>query len=69
MQKGDFGLDDLDEQKMISLLTDVIEKINKENQELSIQQAHIQVTSKSVYCFGNIVQMQNKCKCFNTEML
>ncbi|KAM9366077.1 cell cycle progression protein 1 isoform 2-T2 [Symphorus nematophorus] len=40
-QRGDFGLDDLDEQKVISLLTEVIEKINKENQELNIQQAHI----------------------------
>ncbi|XP_051235164.1 cell cycle progression protein 1 isoform X2 [Dicentrarchus labrax] len=41
-QMVDFGLDDLDEQKVISLLTEVIEKIKKENQELSIQQAHIQ---------------------------
>lgn len=37
------GLDDLDEQKVISLLTDVIEKLKKENQELHIKQVHVQV--------------------------
>ncbi|KAF3686404.1 Cell cycle progression protein 1 [Channa argus] len=41
-QRGDFGLDDLDENKVISLLTGVIEKIKKENQDLSIKQVHIQ---------------------------
>ncbi|GLD58430.1 cell cycle progression protein 1 isoform X1 [Lates japonicus] len=41
-QRGDFGLKDLDEQKVISLLTEVIEKIKKENQDISIKQAHIQ---------------------------
>nr|XP_020460780.1 cell cycle progression protein 1 isoform X1 [Monopterus albus] len=41
-QRGHFGLDDLDEQKPISLLTEVIEKVKKENQELSSKQAHIQ---------------------------
>lgn len=44
VQRGDFGLDDLDEHSVISLLTEVIEKIKKENQELNTQQAHIQVT-------------------------
>lgn len=44
VQKGDFGLDDLDEQKVISLLTEVIKKIKKENQELKVKQTHIQVT-------------------------
>ncbi|XP_065809060.1 cell cycle progression protein 1 isoform X1 [Labrus bergylta] len=39
-EKGDF--DDLDEQKVISLLTEVIEKMKKENQGLSVKQAHIQ---------------------------
>ncbi|XP_070762210.1 cell cycle progression protein 1 isoform X2 [Enoplosus armatus] len=41
-QRGDVGLDDVDEQKVISLLTEVIEKIKKENQELNIKQVHIQ---------------------------
>ncbi|KAM7014967.1 cell cycle progression protein 1 [Tautogolabrus adspersus] len=39
-EKGDF--DDLDEQKVISLLAEVIKKMKKENQGLSIKQAHIQ---------------------------
>nr|XP_019954454.1 PREDICTED: cell cycle progression protein 1 isoform X2 [Paralichthys olivaceus] len=39
-QNGD--LKDLDEQNMISLLTDVIEKMKKENQEINIKQKHIQ---------------------------
>lgn len=43
IQRGDFALDDLDEHTVISLLTEVIEKIKKENQELNTQQAHIQV--------------------------
>ncbi|XP_070700409.1 cell cycle progression protein 1 isoform X2 [Pempheris klunzingeri] len=42
IQRGDFGLDDLDEQKIISLLTEVIRKTKKENQELQDKQAHIQ---------------------------
>ncbi|XP_049900056.1 cell cycle progression protein 1 isoform X1 [Epinephelus moara] len=42
VQKSDFALDDLDEQKVISLLTEVIEKMKKENQELNIKRAHIQ---------------------------
>ncbi|KAM7424082.1 hypothetical protein PAMA_000438 [Pampus argenteus] len=42
VQRGDLGLDDLDEQYVILLLTDVIEKIQKDNQELNIKQAHIQ---------------------------
>ncbi|XP_030269817.1 cell cycle progression protein 1 isoform X3 [Sparus aurata] len=41
-QRGDFGLDDLDDKKVISLLTEVIEKMKRENHELIIQQAHIQ---------------------------
>ncbi|KAK2854069.1 hypothetical protein Q5P01_006730 [Channa striata] len=41
-QKGEFGLDDLDEQKLLYLLTEVIEKINKENQKLGLKQLHIQ---------------------------
>ncbi|XP_022598798.1 cell cycle progression protein 1 isoform X2 [Seriola dumerili] len=41
-QRGDFALKDLDEQKVISLLTEVIEKIKKENQEINVNQAHIQ---------------------------
>ncbi|XP_039994551.1 cell cycle progression protein 1 isoform X2 [Xiphias gladius] len=40
-ERGDFGLKDLDDQKMISLLTEVIEKIKKENQEINIKGAHI----------------------------
>lgn len=43
----DFGFDDLDEQEVISLLTDVIEKVKKENEELYIKQTNIQVTWKS----------------------
>ncbi|XP_047436831.1 cell cycle progression protein 1 isoform X2 [Mugil cephalus] len=38
----DFGLDDVDEQKVISLLTEVIEKMRKENQELNMRQVYIQ---------------------------
>ncbi|XP_040890471.1 cell cycle progression protein 1 isoform X2 [Toxotes jaculatrix] len=41
-QWGDLSLKDLDEQKVISLLTEVIEKIKKENQEINIKQAHVQ---------------------------
>lgn len=41
-QGGELVLDDLDEQKVISLLTQVIETMKKENRELSIQQAHVQ---------------------------
>ncbi|XP_071344439.1 cell cycle progression protein 1 isoform X2 [Trachinotus anak] len=41
-QRGDFALKDLDEQKVISLLTEVIEKIKKENQEINVKQVHIQ---------------------------
>lgn len=44
VQRGDFGLDDLDEQKVISLLTEVIKKMKKENQELNTETASIQVT-------------------------
>lgn len=43
IQRGDFALDDLDEHTVISLLTEVIEKIKNENQALNTQQAHIQV--------------------------
>ncbi|XP_029317171.1 LOW QUALITY PROTEIN: cell cycle progression protein 1 [Cottoperca gobio] len=42
VQRVDFGLEDLDEQNVISLLTEVIEKMKKENQELNIQRVHIQ---------------------------
>ncbi|XP_054466609.1 cell cycle progression protein 1 isoform X2 [Anoplopoma fimbria] len=41
-QRVEFGSDDLDEQEVISLLTEVIEKVKKENQELNIKQEHIQ---------------------------
>lgn len=41
-QRGNFVLDDLDEQKVISLLMEVIEKIKKKNQELNKQQAYFQ---------------------------
>lgn len=58
----------MDEQKVISLLTEVIEKIKSENEALNIKQAHIQVMGKSVYIFGNIIHMQNECKCYE-EML
>ncbi|XP_034385348.1 cell cycle progression protein 1 isoform X2 [Cyclopterus lumpus] len=42
VQRDEFGLDDPEEQKGISLLTEVIEKIKKENLELNIKQEHIQ---------------------------
>ncbi|XP_070821723.1 cell cycle progression protein 1 isoform X2 [Chaetodon trifascialis] len=42
VEMSDFDLDELDEQKVISLFTDVLEKIKNENQELSVKQAHIQ---------------------------
>lgn len=53
VQRGDFGLDDLEDldnqddldYTVISLLTDEIEKIKKENLELNNKQAHIQVPS------------------------
>ncbi|XP_010793161.1 cell cycle progression protein 1 isoform X3 [Notothenia coriiceps] len=38
----DFGADDLDQQEVNSLLSQVMEKIQKENQELNIQQVLIQ---------------------------
>ncbi|XP_042337557.1 cell cycle progression protein 1, partial [Plectropomus leopardus] len=41
-QRGDFGLGDLDEKKVISLLKEVIEKMKKENQELNMKRAHFQ---------------------------
>uniref|UniRef100_A0AAQ5ZZ73 Cell cycle progression 1 n=1 Tax=Amphiprion ocellaris TaxID=80972 RepID=A0AAQ5ZZ73_AMPOC len=41
-QSGNLGLDELDEQKVISLLTEMIENIKKENQELSLKKVHIQ---------------------------
>lgn len=44
VQRDDFVLDDLNEHTVISLLTEVIEKIKKENQKLIAQQTHIQVT-------------------------
>lgn len=37
------NLDDLDEHVVISLLTDVVGKLQKEKQKLSIKQAQIQV--------------------------
>lgn len=37
------NLDDLDEQVVISLLTDVVGELQKENQKLSSKQAQIQV--------------------------
>ncbi|TNN87477.1 Protogenin A [Liparis tanakae] len=40
--RDEFGSDVPEEQKGISLLTEVIEKIKKENQELNIKQEHIQ---------------------------
>lgn len=43
-QRINFGRDNLDEQQVILLLAEVIEKIKKENQELSAKQDHIQVT-------------------------
>lgn len=39
------NLDDLDEQVVISLLTNVVGKLLKENQQLSSKQAQIQVGS------------------------
>uniref|UniRef100_UPI0037E98603 cell cycle progression protein 1 isoform X2 n=1 Tax=Semicossyphus pulcher TaxID=241346 RepID=UPI0037E98603 len=42
IREDDFFLDDLDEQKVISLLTEVVEKIKKENQVLNFKQAQIQ---------------------------
>jgi len=48
-QRDEFGSDDPEEQKGISLLTEVIEKIKKENQELNIKQEHIQVTCELIW--------------------
>ncbi|KAL6113136.1 ccpg1 [Pungitius sinensis] len=42
IQRGESGLNELDEQKKISMLTEVIEKMKKENQDLIIRQEHIQ---------------------------
>ncbi|XP_034725948.1 cell cycle progression protein 1 isoform X5 [Etheostoma cragini] len=42
VQRGDDDLDELDEQTVSSLLTEVIEKIKTENQELNTKQAQIQ---------------------------
>lgn len=62
-QRGDFGLDDLDEHKFISLLTDVIEEIKKENKVLNMKQAHIQVRKGP---FSGFVRWDI---CFNKEMV
>lgn len=59
VQRVDFGFDDLDEQEVISLLTDVIEKVKKENEELYIKQTNIQVTWKSSWLNSDF----KKCKC------
>lgn len=56
-QREDFDLKNLDEQKVISLFTDVVEKMKRENQEINIKQAHIQVTWKSMRCFCSILQI------------
>lgn len=50
-QRGDFCIDDLDEHKCISLLTGVIEKMKKENQELNMKQAFIQVTKSQLISY------------------
>ncbi|XP_029353889.1 cell cycle progression protein 1 isoform X2 [Echeneis naucrates] len=42
VQGEGFSMKDLDEQKVISLLTEVIEKIKEENQEINTRQMHIQ---------------------------
>ncbi|KAM4744984.1 cell cycle progression protein 1 isoform 2-T2 [Anableps anableps] len=42
-QRSDFGQDDLEEQQVINLLSGVIEKTKKENQELKAKQVHFQV--------------------------
>ncbi|XP_037345063.2 cell cycle progression protein 1 isoform X2 [Pungitius pungitius] len=42
IQRGESGLNELDEQKKMSMLTEVIEKMKKENQDLIIRQEHIQ---------------------------
>ncbi|TKS70127.1 Protogenin Protein [Collichthys lucidus] len=42
VESCDFGLDDLDEQKVISLLTELIKKMLKENQELNMETASVQ---------------------------
>lgn len=52
-QRVDFGLDDLHEQEVISLLTGITEKIKKENEDLYIKQANIQVTWKSIWLNSN----------------
>ncbi len=44
VQRVDLSLDDLDEHKVISLLSEVIEKIRKDNARLIVQQVQIQVT-------------------------
>ncbi|XP_061737572.1 cell cycle progression protein 1 isoform X3 [Nerophis ophidion] len=42
VKSTNLGLDDLDDQNVISLLANVVEKISKENNDLSIQQRHVE---------------------------
>lgn len=49
VQSDGYSLDDPGEQKVISLLTEVIEQIRKENQELSDKQAQAQVNQIQKY--------------------
>lgn len=57
---GDISLDGNDDRVVISLLTEVIEEIKMDNQELNSQQAHIQVP-----CFNtskpNVFPSLQKC--------
>ncbi|XP_060923879.1 cell cycle progression protein 1 isoform X2 [Limanda limanda] len=66
----------LDEQNMISLLTGVIEKMKKENQEINIKQKHIQAQRKDLEMLlhqkaeekTNVVAQQQKLAAENQQL-
>ncbi|XP_053294970.1 cell cycle progression protein 1 isoform X2 [Pleuronectes platessa] len=70
------NLKNLDEQNMISLLTDVIEKLKKENQEINIKQKHIQAQRKDLQMLlhqkaeekTNVVAQQQKLAAENQQL-
>ncbi|XP_034436926.1 cell cycle progression protein 1 isoform X3 [Hippoglossus hippoglossus] len=70
------NLKNLDEQNMISLLTDVIEKMKKENKEINIKQKHIQAQRNDLEMLlhqkaeekTNVVAQQQKLAAENQQL-
>ncbi|XP_032369911.1 cell cycle progression protein 1 isoform X2 [Etheostoma spectabile] len=76
VQRGDDDLDDLDEQTVILLLTEVIEKIKTENQEVNTKQAQIQAQRDNLEMLlkqkaeerNNIVSQQQSLTAENQQL-